>query len=93
METNNKCKKEKMRLFAITYEVKEVAQTLEYVGTAVVQAETLNKAQTVFKSESQFNGVPKKIRIKNIVEVNPTKGPKLLMENYIKTDRYEQSSF
>lgn len=90
---NNKCKKEKTRLFAITYEIKKVAQTLEYAGTAVVQAETLNKAQAVFKAECQFNGIPEKIRIKNIVEVNLTKGDKLLMENYIKTDSYEQSSF
>ena len=90
---DNKCKKERMRLFCITYEVREVAQTIEFAGTAVVQAETLNKAQTVFKSESQFNGVQNKIRIKNIVEVNPTIGPKLLAENYIKTDSYEQSKF
>ena len=90
---NNNCKKERMRLFAITYEVKEVAQTIEYTGTAVVQAETLNKAQSCFMSESQFNGVQDKLRIKNIVEVNFTKGPKLLMENFIKTDSYEQSKF
>ena len=89
----NKCKKEKMRLFCITYDVHEVAQTIEYTGTAVVQAETLKKAEVCFKSESQFNGVQDKIHIKNIVEVNPTKGPKLLAENYIKTDSYEQSKF
>lgn len=89
----SKCKKEHMRLFAITYEVKEVAQTIEFAGTAVVQAETLRKAQDCFKSESQFNGVPDKLRIKNVVEVNFTKGTKLLMENYIKTDSYEQSKF
>jgi len=89
----NKCKKEKMRLFAITYDIHEVAQTIEYAGTAVIQAETLNKAIVVFKSESQFNGIQNKINIKNIVEVNPTKGPKLLMENFIKTDSYEQSKF
>ena len=41
----NKCKKERMRIFAITYEVKQVAQTVEYAGTAMVQAETLKKAQ------------------------------------------------
>ena len=89
----NKCKKEKSRLFAITYEIKHVADTIEYAGTAVVQAETLNKAEVCFKSESQFNGVQDKLRIKNIVEVNLTKGTKLLMENYIKTDSYEQSKF
>ena len=27
--TENKCKKERMRLFAITYEVKQVAQTIQ----------------------------------------------------------------
>lgn len=89
----NKCKKERMRVFTITYEVKEVAQTLEYAGTAVVQAETLRQAEVCFKSESQFNGVQNKLRIKNIVEVNFTKGTKLLAENYIKTDSYEQSKF
>ena len=89
----NKCKKEKMRLFCVTYDVHEVAQTIEYAGTAVVQAETLNKAIATFKSESQFNGVLNKLHIKNIVEVNPTKGPKLLAENFIKTDSYEQSKF
>lgn len=89
----NKCKKERMRIFAITYEVKQVAQTVEYAGTAMVQAETLKKAQDCFKSESQFNGVQDKLRIKNIVEVNFTKGTKLLAENFIKTDSYEQSSF
>lgn len=89
----NKCKKERMRVFAITYEVKQVAQTVEYAGTAVVQAETLKKAQDCFKSESQFNGVQDKLRIKNIVEVNFTKGTKLLAENFIKTDSYEQSKF
>lgn len=89
----NKCKKEKMRLFALTYDIHEVAQTIEYAGTAVIQAETLNKAITEFKSTSQFNGIQNKINIKNIVEVNPTKGPKLLMENFIKTDSYEQSKF
>ena len=89
----NKCKKERMRVFTITYEVKEVAQTLEYVGTAVVQAETLRQAEVCFKSESQFNGVQNKLRIKNIVEVNFTKGTKLLAENFIKTDSYEQSKF
>lgn len=88
-----KCKKEKMRLFAITYDVHEVAQTIEYAGTAVVQAETLRKAQDCFKSESQFNGVQDKLHIKNVVEVNLTKGTKLLMENFIKTDSYEQSKF
>ena len=89
----NKCKKERMRVFAITYEVKQVAQTVEYAGTAMVQAETLKKAQDCFKSESQFNGVQDKLRIKNIVEVNFTKGTKLLAENFIKTDSYEQSKF
>jgi urease gamma subunit len=89
----NKCKKERMRIFAITYEVKQVAQTVEYAGTAMVQAETLKKAQDCFKSESQFNGVQDKLRIKNIVEVNFTKGTKLLAENFIKTDSYEQSKF
>lgn len=89
----NKCKKERMRVFTITYEVKEVAQTLEYAGTAVVQAETLRQAEVCFKSESQFNGVQNKLRIKNIVEVNFTKGTKLLAENFIKTDSYEQSKF
>jgi len=89
----NKCKKERMRIFAITYEVKQVAQTVEYAGTAMVQAETLRKAQDCFKSESQFNGVQDKLRIKNIVEVNFTKGTKLLAENFIKTDSYEQSKF
>jgi hypothetical protein len=89
----NKCKKERMRIFAITYEVKQVAQTVEYAGTAIVQAETLKKAQDCFKSESQFNGVQDKLRIKNIVEVNFTKGTKLLAENFIKTDSYEQSKF
>ena len=88
-----KCKKEKMRLFAFTYDIHKVAQTIEYAGTAVVQAETLNKAQDCFKSESQFNGVQDKLRIKNIVEVNFTKGTKLLAENFIKTDSYEQSKF
>jgi hypothetical protein len=87
----NKCKKERIRIFAITYEVKQVAQTVEYAGTAIVQAETLKKAQDCFKSESQFNGVQDKLRIKNIVEVNFTKGTKLLAENFIKTDSYEQS--
>jgi urease gamma subunit len=82
-----------MRIFAITYEVKQVAQTVEYAGTAMVQAETLKKAQDCFKSESQFNGVQDKLRIKNIVEVNFTKGTKLLAENFIKTDSYEQSKF
>jgi hypothetical protein len=82
-----------MRIFAITYEVKQVAQTVEYAGTAMVQAETLKKAQDCFKSESQFNGVQNKLRIKNIVEVNFTKGTKLLAENFIKTDSYEQSKF
>jgi len=90
---NNNCKKEKMRLFAITYDVHKVAQTIEYAGTAVVQAETLRKAQDCFKSESQFNGVQDKLHIKNVVEVNFTKGTKLLMENFIKTDSYEQSKF
>ena len=89
----NKCKKERMRIFAITYEVKQVSQTVEYAGTAMVQAETLKKAQDCFKSESQFNGVQDKLRIKNIVEVNFTKGTKLLAENFIKTDSYEQSKF
>ena len=89
----SKCKKEKMRLFCITYDVHEVAQTIEYAGTAVVQAETLNKAITVFKSECQFNGVQDKLCIKNIIEVNFTKGTKLLAENFIKTDSYEQSKF
>jgi hypothetical protein len=89
----NKCKKERMRIFAITYEVKQVAQTVEYAGTAMVQAETLKKAQDCFKSESQFNGVQDKLRIKNIGEVNFTKGTKLLAENFIKTDSYEQSKF
>ena len=89
----NKCKKERMRIFAITYEVKQVAQTVEYAGTAMVQAETLKKAQDCFKSESQFNGVQDKLRIKNIIEVNFTKGTKLLAENFIKTDSYEQSKF
>lgn len=89
----NKCKKERMRIFAITYEVKQVAQTVEYAGTAMVQAETLRKAQDCFKSESQFNGVQDKLHIKNIVEVNFTKGTKLLAENFIKTDSYEQSKF
>lgn len=89
----NKCKKERMRIFAITYEVKQVAQTVEYAGTAMVQAETLKKAQDCFKSESQFNGVQDKLRIKNIVEVNFTKGTRLLAENFIKTDSYEQSKF
>ena len=89
----NKCKKERMRIYAITYEVKQVAQTVEYAGTAMVQAETLKKAQDCFKSESQFNGVQDKLRIKNIVEVNFTKGTKLLAENFIKTDSYEQSKF
>ena len=89
----NKCKKERMRIFAITYEVRQVAQTVEYAGTAMVQAETLKKAQDCFKSESQFNGVQDKLRIKNIVEVNFTKGTKLLAENFIKTDSYEQSKF
>lgn len=89
----NKCKKERMRIFAITYEVKQVAQTVEYAGTAMVQAETLKKAQDCFKSESQFNGMQDKLRIKNIVEVNFTKGTKLLAENFIKTDSYEQSKF
>ena len=89
----NKCKKERMRIFAITYEVKQVAQTVEYAGTAMIQAETLKKAQDCFKSESQFNGVQDKLRIKNIVEVNFTKGTKLLAENFIKTDSYEQSKF
>ena len=89
----NKCKKERMRVFTITYEVKEVAQTIEYAGTAVVQAETLRQAEVCFKSESQFNGVQNKLRIKNIVEVNFTKGTKLLAENFIKTDSYEQSKF
>ena len=89
----NKYKKERMRIFAITYEVKQVAQTVEYAGTAMVQAETLKKAQDCFKSESQFNGVQDKLRIKNIVEVNFTKGTKLLAENFIKTDSYEQSKF
>lgn len=89
----NKCKKERMRIFAITYEVKQVAQTVEYAGTAMVQAETLKKAQDCFKSESQFNGVQDKLRIKNIVEINFTKGTKLLAENFIKTDSYEQSKF
>ena len=89
----NKCKKERMRIFAITYEVKQVAQTVEYAGTAMVQAETLKKAQDCFKSESQFNGVQDKLCIKNIVEVNFTKGTKLLAENFIKTDSYEQSKF
>lgn len=89
----NKCKKERIRVFTITYEVKEVAQTLEYAGTAVVQAETLRQAEVCFKSESQFNGVQNKLRIKNIVEVNFTKGTKLLAENFIKTDSYEQSKF
>ena len=89
----NKCKKERMRIFAITYEVKQVAQTVEYAGTAMVQAETLKKAQDCFKSESQFNGVQDKLRIKNIVEVTFTKGTKLLAENFIKTDSYEQSKF
>ena len=89
----NKCKKERMRIFAITYEVKQVAQTVEYAGTAMVQAETLKKAQDCFKSESQFNGVQDKLRIKNLVEVNFTKGTKLLAENFIKTDSYEQSKF
>jgi len=89
----NKCKKERMRIFAITYEVKQVAQTVEYAGTAMVQAETLKKAQDCFKSESQFNSVQDKLRIKNIVEVNFTKGTKLLAENFIKTDSYEQSKF
>ena len=89
----NKCKKERIRIFAITYEVKQVAQTVEYAGTAMVQAETLKKAQDCFKSESQFNGVQDKLRIKNIVEVNFTKGTKLLAENFIKTDSYEQSKF
>ena len=89
----NKCKKERMRIFAITYEVKQVAQTVEYAGTAMVQAETLKKAQDCFKSESQFNGVQDKLHIKNIVEVNFTKGTKLLAENFIKTDSYEQSKF
>ena len=91
--TENKCKKERMRIFAITYEVKQVAQTVEYAGTAMVQAETLKKAQDCFKSESQFNGMQDKLRIKNIVEVNFTKGTKLLAENFIKTDSYEQSKF
>lgn len=89
----NKCKKERMRLFCITYDVHEVAQTIEFAGTAVVQAKTLKKAEVCFKSESQFNGVQDKIHIKNIVEVNFTKGTKLLAENYIKTDSYEQSKF
>ena len=52
-----------------------------------------NQAEVCFMSESQFNGVQDKLRIKNIVEVNFTKGTKLLMENYIKTDNYEQSKF
>jgi hypothetical protein len=73
--------------------VKQVAQTVEYAGTAMVQAETLKKAQDCFKSESQFNGVQDKLRIKNIVEVNFTKGTTLLAENFIKTDSYEQSKF
>jgi len=89
----NKCKKEHIRLFTITYEVKHVAQTIEFAGTAVVQAETLRQAEVCFKAESQFNGVQDKLRIKNIVEVNFTKGTKLLAENYIKTDSYEQSKF
>ena len=89
----NKCKKERMRVFCITYDIHKVAQTIEYAGTAVVQAETLNKAIIEFKSTSQFNGIQDQINIKNITEVNFTKGTKLLAENFIKTDSYEQSKF